>query len=693
MHAPSNVLEDLALVLCVAAVTAVLFRRLRQPVVLGYLIAGLIVGPHVPIPLFADRSRIHALADLGVTLVMFSVGLELSVRRLLRVVPAAGVTGVIQISTMMSLGYFIGQAFGWTVRESLFTGALVAISSTMIVVRVFAEQKVGRALSEVVLGVLVMQDLAAVLLLAMLTALATGSEEASGALANTATRLLVFLVVSVVIGFALVPRTVRAIARQRSSETLLIASIGLCFALAVLAQRVGFSVALGAFLAGSLVAESGRVRQVEQLIAPLRDLFSAVFFVAVGMSADPLAVIAHWPAVIALVLAVIVGQVTSVSFGALLSGHGVRTSIQAGMSLAQIGELSFVIAGLGVQTGSARDFLYPVAVCVCLITSFTTPLLVRSSEPLAIAIEHRLPERLQTFISLYAAWLEQLRENRRRDHAPQGIARLVRLLALDAALFAAIVIGASVNLGMLSQVLHERTALSLELGRVAVVVIAILLCMPFALGIARIGRTLGVQMAARALPDTGNAVDAPHRVLIVTLELGAVLLVGAPLVALTQPFLPPLYGAGILFAVLAILTITIWRRAADLQEHVQNGAQMIVDVLSRQSGKESPHEHATPLLPGLGPVTPVQLVAHSAPIGRTLAQIDLRARSGASVIAIRRGEAGLVQPTGREELQVGDVLALAGTHEAIDLAVSILTADASADPSAEGPAGVLERMA
>jgi CPA2 family monovalent cation:H+ antiporter-2 len=689
MHGPSNVLEDLAIVLCVAAVTAVLFRRLRQPVVLGYLIAGLIVGPHVPIPLFADRSRIHALADLGVTLVMFSVGLELSVRRLLRVVPAAGVTGVLQISTMMSLGYFIGQAFDWTVRESLFTGALIAISSTMIVVRVFAEQKVGRALSEVVLGVLVMQDLAAVLLLAMLTALATGSEEASGALANTATRLLIFLLVSVVIGFALVPRTVRAIARQRSSETMLIATIGLCFALAVLAQRVGFSVALGAFLAGSLVAESGRVRQVEQLIAPLRDMFSAVFFVAVGMSADPLAVIAHWPAVVALVLAVIVGQVASVSFGALLSGHGVRTSIQAGMSLAQIGELSFVIAGLGVQTGSAREFLYPVAVCVCLITSFTTPWLVRASEPLAIAVEHRLPERLQTFISLYAAWLETLRESRRRG-APQGIARLVRLLALDAAIFAAIVIGTSVNLDMLCRELNARTTLSLELGRGAVVTIAVLLCMPFALGIARIGRSLGVSMAARALPDTGNAVDAPHRVMVVTLELGAVLLVGAPLVALTQPFLPPLYGPAILFALMAILTVTIWRRAADLQEHVQAGAQMIVDVLSRQSGKESSHEHATPLLPGLGPVTPVQLVAHSAPIGRTLAQIDLRARSGASVIAIRRGETGLVQPTGREELQVGDVLALAGTHEAIDLAVAILTADTSSDPASEVSAALRE---
>ena len=680
MHVERSFLEDLAVVLCVAALTSVLFRRLRQPVVLGYLLAGLIVGPYIPVPLFADTSRIHALSDLGVTLVMFSVGLELSVRRLLRVVPAAGLTGVIQLSTMLWLGYGIAQALGWSTRESLFTGAMISISSTMIVARVFTEQRVPRALSEVVFGVLVIQDLAAVLILALLAALSSPTGMGTGVLAATASRLSLFLVVIVTVGFAVVPRMIRSIARQRSPETLLVASVGLCFGLSVIAQYAGFSVALGAFLAGSLVAESGRVRQVETVIGPLRDMFSAVFFVAVGMAVDPAMVITHWVPVLILVIAVIAGQIGSVSFGALLSGHGVRTSIQAGMSLAQIGELSFVIASLGVKSGAIRDFLYPIAVSVCVITSFTTPWLVRASGPAAVAVEHRLPERLQTFISLYGSWLEQFRENRARDQDPHSVARLLRLLALDAALLAAIVIGSSLQLETIGSYLHARVGSTPEAGRALAITGAALACLPFALGIVRLGRMLGARMAQRALPgNMSERPNAPQRALIVTFELGAVLLVGAPLVALTAPFLPPLYGAALLFSVLIGLTIAIWRRAADLQEHVQAGAQMVVDVLSRQSAPDHAHEHSVPLLPGLGPVTPVLLAPTSAAIGRTLAQLDLRAKSGASVIAIRR-DGALVQPTGREELRAGDVLALAGTHDAIDSAQALLVAEAEVAP-------------
>jgi CPA2 family monovalent cation:H+ antiporter-2 len=681
MHVERSFLEDLAVVLCVAALTSVLFRRLRQPIVLGYLLAGLIVGPYIPIPLFADTSRIHALSDLGVTLVMFSVGLELSMRSLLRVVPAAGLTGVIQLSTMLWLGYGIGQALGWTTRESLFAGAIISISSTMIVARVFAEQRVSRSLSDIVFGILVIQDLAAVLMLALLAAL--GSKDGgvgSGVLAATASRLSLFLVVMVTLGFAFVPRAIRSIARQRSPETLLVASVGICFALAVVAQYAGFSVALGAFIAGALVAESGRVRQVENVIGPLRDMFSAVFFVAVGMSVDPAMVVAHWPTVLVFVLAVVIGQIVSVSFGALLSGHGVRASIQAGMSLAQIGELSFVMASLGVSSGAIREFLYPVAVSVCVITSFTTPWLVRASEPLAVAIEHKLPERLQTFISLYGAWLEQFRENRSKDRDPNNVMRLLRLLALDAAVLAAIVIGSSLQLDSIGRYIHERVGTTPAAGRLLAITVASLACVPFAFGIVRIGRLLGAHMAARALPgnNASERPSAPQRVLILTFELGAVLLVGAPLVALTAPFLPPLYGAALLFAVLLALVIAIWRRAADLEEHVKAGAQMIVDVLSRQSSADLAHEQAMPLLPGLGPVTPVLLSYNSAAIGRTLAQLDLRARSGASVIAIRR-DGALVQPTGREELKAGDVLALAGTHDAIDSAQALLAADADVE--------------
>jgi CPA2 family monovalent cation:H+ antiporter-2 len=250
MHGGRTILVDLALVLSVAAVTTIVFRRLRQPVVLGYVLAGVIVGPHIPIPLFVDAKRIHTLSELGVILVMFSVGLELSIRQLVRVLPTAGPTGLIQQGAMLWLGYLVGQGLGWTTRESMFTGAMVAISSTMVVAKVFAEQGVRGKVTDLVFGVLVMQDLSAVLLLALLTALSSGSGVTGTALFLSSGRLIAFLLAMVIAGFLIVPRSIRFVRRLRSPETLLVASIGLCFGLAVVAQQLGYSVALGAFLAG-----------------------------------------------------------------------------------------------------------------------------------------------------------------------------------------------------------------------------------------------------------------------------------------------------------------------------------------------------------------------------------------------------------------------------------------------------------
>ena len=677
VHEARTLLQDLALVLCVAAVTTVVFRRLRQPVVLGYLLAGLIVGPHIPIPLFADLDRVHTLSELGVILVMFSVGLDLSLAKLARLAPTYGIIGLIQVSTMIWLGYMAAQALGWSTQESIFTGAIVAISSTMIVAKVFAEQRITGGLADTVFGVLVVQDLAAVILLAVLTAICSGKGLPTAVLARTAGLLVAFLLVILVLGFLVVPRAIRAIARLNSPETLLVASIGICFALALVAQKVGYSVALGAFLAGSLVAESGEADRVERLIRPVRDMFAAVFFVAVGMILDPPVVLQHWAGAAVLVVVVIVGQIASVSLGAFLSGRDVKTSVQAGLSLAQIGEFSFIIASIGVESGAIGGFLYPVAVAVSVFTTFTTPWLIRASGPAAIFIDRRLPKPLQTFVSLYGSWLEQLRASRSEETRRARVRRLVQRLALDAAVVAGIIIGASLGMPPLVALLERHLHVFSGFGRWMVIAAAIFLSVPFLIGIVRVSRTLGASLATAALPETDpGKVDfaaAPRRALVVTLQLSAVLLVGIPLLALTQPFVPPLYGTTLLAAVLGLLAVTFWRSATNLQEHVQAGAQMILEALRRQSGtaKQPTLDQVHPLLPGLGPITPVRLQTESRAVGKTLAQMNLRALSGATVIAIMRGSEGLM-PSGREELQEGDVLAIAGTHEAIRAATSIL---------------------
>ncbi|MFH0899635.1 MAG: cation:proton antiporter [Pseudomonadota bacterium] len=672
------ILQDLALVLCVAAVTTVVFRRLRQPVVLGYLLAGLIVGPHLPSPILADPQRIHTLSELGVILVMFSVGLDLSVRRFLKVVPTAGLTGLVQIGLMIWLGYLAGQAMGWTVRESLFCGAIVAISSTMIVTKVFAELRIRGRLADIVFGVLVIEDLAAILLLALLATVSStsGGGISGSTLAVSLGRLGGFLVGLVAVGFLLVPRAIRLVARLNSPETLLVASIGLCFAFALLAHKLGYSVALGAFLAGSLVAESGEGGQVEHLVRSVRDIFAAVFFVSVGMLVDPAMILRHFSAVLLLTAVVLVGQTLSVSLGSFLSGNGVRTSIQAGMSLAQTGEFSFIIAGTGVATGAVGEFLYPVAVAVSVLTTFSTPWLVRVSQPVALFVDRHLPRRLQSFVALYGSWVEQARSGGRCGVSGRA-SRLVCLIAVDAAIIAAIVIGTSLSLDRLMELASAHTRIHPSVAELIVMIAAVLLCVPFFLGMVRCARALGHTLAAAALPPAPEGkVDlaaAPRRALVVTLQLAMVLIVGIPLLALTQPFVPALYGAIVLFAILGLLGVAFWRSAENLEEHVRAGAQAIVEVLANQAGDSSRPSllQVQPLLPGFGDLTPITLRATSPATGKTLAEINLRGLTGATVVAITRGGSGIL-PTGKEPLQTDDVLVVAGAHEAIDAARRLL---------------------
>ncbi|HET7787100.1 MAG TPA: cation:proton antiporter, partial [Myxococcales bacterium] len=429
-------LVNLAMVLCVAAVTTVVFQRLRQPLVLGYIIAGLLVGPYVPFPLVADSDTIHGLSELGVILLLFGIGLEFTFKKLMRVGAAAAVVALVEISVQIILGDAAAAAFGWTSREALFAGAMMAMSSTTIIAKAFDEMKVGGRVRELVLAVLIVEDLVAILLLTALSTLSAGSLSA-GQLGMTAGRLLLFLAVVFGAGMLVVPRLVRGVVKLDRPETTSIACIGICFAFALLAQRFGYSVALGAFLAGSLVAESGEGVRVERLVEPVRDLFGAVFFVSVGMLIDPKMVVANWLPILVLSAVVIGGRIVGVSLPAFLSGEGVRTSIAASMSMAQIGEFSFLIAQMGIATGAIREFLYPVAVSVSALTTLTTPFMIRAAAPASAWVDRKLPHALQTFVALYGSWIDGLRAPGPRRTRAQ---RQARLLLGDAVLLALVLV-------------------------------------------------------------------------------------------------------------------------------------------------------------------------------------------------------------------------------------------------------------
>src|SRR3989475_3648428 len=378
--------------------------------------------------------------------------------------------------------------------------------------------------------------------MAVLSAIAPGSGLAAGPLGSTVARVVAFLVTLVSVGLMVVPRAIRAIVHLNRRETTLVASIGICFTIALLAQAFGYSVALGAFLAGSLVAESGEEKQVERLVEPVRDVFAAVFFVSVGMLIDPALVARHWLAVGALTATVVVGEIVGVSLGAFLTGIGLRTSVRAGLSLAQIGEFSFIIAGLGLTLHATGEFLYPVAVGVSALTTLLTPWMIRASEPIAAWVDRKLPRPLQTFAALYGSWLEELRARRPAATAMAGLRRLLRLLVLDAALIAAIIMVTSASMRGVVAFARDRVGLPEPAARVLASAAATALSAPFCLGVVRVRRKLGVTLARLALPaGQHQRVDfaaAPRRMLVVTFQLAGVLLVGTPLLALTQPFLP-----------------------------------------------------------------------------------------------------------------------------------------------------------
>src|SRR4051794_4339411 len=478
-HGGADLLGQLALILCVAAVTTVLFQKIRQPVVLGYLLAGIIVGPHTPVPLFADTGTAQMVSEMGVILLMFSLGLEFSLSKVIRIAPTAGVVGVIECSLMISLGYLSGRLFGWTAYESVFTGAMVAISSTTIVVKAFSEQGTKGKFTEIVLGILIAEDLIAVLLLAILTAVASGAGLSTGALLMTVARLAVFLAALLAVGMLVVPRLVRVLVKLGRNETLVVACVGICFGFALVARYYGYSVALGAFLGGALVSESGEARKVEQLIEPVRDVFAAVFFVSVGMLIDPHLIAQHWLAVLVLTAGVIAGKVTGVAFGSFIAGNGVRTSVQAGMSLAQIGEFSFIIAGLGLSLKATGTFLYPVAVAVSAVTTLLTPWLLRASGRGASFVDPRLPHALQTYAALYGSWVQQLGTAPGRATTWSRIRRLAGLLALDMLLIAAIIIAVSLSLPRLVRWAGETVQMETRVAQALVVLATGALLVPF----------------------------------------------------------------------------------------------------------------------------------------------------------------------------------------------------------------------
>jgi len=662
--ASHNILEDLGLVLGVAAVTTVVFQKIRQPVVVGYLVAGVIVGPYTPL-LFANPDRIHTLSELGVILLMFALGLEFRIGKLVELGPTAGFVTAIQVGLMLWLGYIVGELMGWTRLECIFTGALLSISSTTIVAKAYGESPVPERVRELVFGVLLAEDLTAVMLLAVLTALASGAGLSAAMMTTVVGRLAIFLAALVGGGMLVVPWSVRQIVRIGRAETTLVASIGICFLFAIIAERAGYSVALGAFLAGSLVAESGDAHSIEHLVAPVRDIFAAVFFVSVGMMIDPRQIVEHWAALTLLVGAVIAGKLFSVTLAAQLSGAGVRTSVQAGMSLTQIGEFSFIIAGVGISTHATRDFIYTLAVAVSAVTTFTTPFMIRASGALGDFVARKIiPQRLGSLQVIYDSLMERARH---RQAPGPTLGWALALLGSGALGIVAILIFNQADpYGLTDQAARLIHASYFAAG-LSVDLVALIICVPFGYAMYAGARNLAHAIAIRALPAGASAAPSPAGEALVAVLHATILLVTViPLLAIVQPFLEPVEGIGAMALGVALMGFVIWRSARKLQGNLRAVADLIGAAFA--VSRTAPHE-----VPGLGTITPIVLGAGAAAIGRTLAELDLRAATGATAVAIARIDGQVIVPSGDEALGEGDVIEICGPRERVEAARRLLT--------------------
>lgn len=390
-----TIVVDLAQILVVASVVSIIFKKLKQPLVLGYIVAGFLVSTHMPYTRsVVDAENIETWANIGVIFLLFSLGLDFSFKKILKMGVAPFIATCTIIFFMMSLGIIVGHLFGWKQMDCIFLGGMLAMSSTTIIYKAFDDLGIRQQqFAGMVMSVLILEDILAIVMMVMLSAIASGDDPNSGQMVMSVLKIVFFLVLWFVVGIYLIPYMLRSLRKFINAETLLIVSLGLCCLMAVVSTKVGFSSAFGAFIMGSILAETVEAERIIKLVEPVKNLFGAIFFVSVGMLVDPMVLVNYALPILALVLTIIIGQAVFGSLAFLLSGQSLKSAMRCGFSMAQIGEFSFIIASLGLSLGVIGEFLYPVVVAVSVITTFITPYMIKAAVPAYDMLEKRLPKK------------------------------------------------------------------------------------------------------------------------------------------------------------------------------------------------------------------------------------------------------------------------------------------------------------
>ncbi|OQP61502.1 sodium:proton antiporter [Niastella vici] len=663
-HLPT-LIQDLALILAIAGVTTLLFKKLKQPVVLGYILAGLLVGPNFSLlPSISDLEGVKVWADIGVIFLLFSLGLEFSFKKLVKIGGTAGVTGIFEIICMVGLGYLTGRLMGWPQMDCIFLGGIIAISSTTIIIRAFDELGVKtRQFAGVVLGVLVVEDLMAVLLMVLLSTLAVSRESAGMEMLQSVLKLVFFLVLWFLSGIFLIPGFLRWGRKLMSDETMLVVALGLCLLMVVVATYAGFSAPLGAFIMGSILAETTQAEKIEHLVQPVKNLFGAIFFVSVGLLIEPELLMKYIGPVFVISLVVIGGKTLNVTIGALLSGQPLKQSLQAGMSLAQIGEFSFIIATLGLSLQVTSEYLYPIAVGVSVITTFTTPYMIRLAEPFFNWLAPKLPMKWRTAINQYSTGAQTIQAE--SDWRIVLRQYLLMMASNSVIIIAMILLSATYLLPVLQANFSGE-----QLPAILTVAITLFATAPFFWGLA-IRRLHSLSYRNLWLDKKYN--HGPLVMLEVVRNLLLVVLVGFMVDRLMSTMIA-------LVAILPVIVIVLFVFARRLNSFYARIEKRFLSNLNQREQMQS--SGSGDLSPWDAHMAFFTMPAESTVVGKALQDLAWREQYGINIAYIERGSITITAPARSDVLYPFDKIAVIGTDVQLEQFRTIL--DSAILPSKNG---------
>ena len=650
----ATLINDLALILICAGVMTLLFKKLKQPLVLGYVVAGFLASPHMPYtPSVMDTANIQTWADIGVIFLLFALGL-FSFKKIVKVGGAAIIAACTIIFCMILLGITVGTGFGWQRMDSIFLGGMIAMSSTTIIYKAFDDLGMRKKqFTGLVLSVLILEDILAIVLMVMLSTMAVRHNFEGSEMLESIGKLLFFLILWFVVGIYLIPELLKRCRKLMSEETLLIVSLGLCFGMVVMAARTGFSAAFGAFIMGSILAETVEAESIERLVKPVKDLFGAVFFVSVGMMVDPAMIVEYALPIIVITLAVIFGQSLFGTLGVLLAGQPLKTAMQCGFSLTQIGEFAFIIASLGVSLHVTSDFLYPIVVAVSVITTFLTPYMIRFAEPASNFVDTHLPVKWKNFLLHYSSGSQTMNHESLWKKLILALTRITIVYSI-------------VSIAVVALAFRFLVPLFLEhipgiWGRLLAAVVIILFISPFLRAI-MIKKNHSAEFVTLWNDSRGNR--APLVATIVIRILIAVSFVMFVISGLFKVSVGLLLGVAVLLVIMMILSRQLKKQSIMIERKFFQNLRYR-DMRAEYMGEKKP-EYAGRLLSRDLHLTDFEVPGESAWAGKTLAELNFGKKYGIHVVSILRGRKRINIPGASVRLFPEDKIQVIGTDEELN---------------------------